>query len=184
MSIRVSHIGLCVNDLERSLRFYCDGLGFTRAEGYDLDETMLDGLDRALEVSGPVKLRSQMITNGDLKIELLHFTEPVATGAASAHRNQLGFTHLSIFVDDVDVTAARLAELGGEVLLGTPRNSATRSCSSRIPTVPGSSSWRRPRPRPDRSGATDPSARVSQAAALSKVISMRPRPLRLARYKA
>ena len=61
-------VGLCVSDLERSLRFYCEGLGFERAEGYDLDDTMLPGLDRALEVAGPVRMRSQMITHGDLKI--------------------------------------------------------------------------------------------------------------------
>ena len=57
-----------------------------------------------------------MITSGDLKIELLHFGEPPATGAASTARNQIGFTHLSFFVDDVDATAARLAQLGGRVL--------------------------------------------------------------------
>src|SRR5262245_41128695 len=113
---RCSHLGLCVADLDRSLRFYCDGLGFERAEVYDLDDGMLDGLGRALEIDGSVQLRSQMITNGDLKIELLHFRAPVATGTASAARNQTGFTHLSFFVDDVDATAARLAGLGGRVL--------------------------------------------------------------------
>ena len=113
---RCSHLGLCVTDLDRTLRFYCDGLGFEQAEGYDLDDGMLDGLGRALEIEGSVKLRSQMITNGDLKIELLHFAEPGATGAASDARNRIGFTHLSFFVDDVDATAARLAELGGRVL--------------------------------------------------------------------
>src|SRR6478672_1462367 len=102
VAVKPSHLGLCVGDLDRSLRFYCNGLGFTRAEGYDLDEQMLDGLDRALEVSRPVKLRSQMITNGDLKIELLHYAAPAATGAPSASRGQIGFTHLSFFVGDVD----------------------------------------------------------------------------------
>jgi len=116
---RPSHLGLCVDDLERSLRFYCDGLGFTRAEGYDLDDTMLVGIDRALEVTSPVQLRSQMITNGDLKIELLHFAEPKAAGTASASRGQIGFTHLSFFVDDVDRVAAELAALGGTVLTDT-----------------------------------------------------------------
>ena len=115
-NVRCSHLGLCVADLDRALRFYCDGLGFERAEAYDLDDGMLDGLGRALEVGAAVKLRSQMITNGDLKIELLHFDEPRATGAASTARNQIGFTHLSFFVDDVDETAARLARLGGRVL--------------------------------------------------------------------
>lgn len=94
-------------------------MGFEQAEGYDLDEQMLDGIDRALEVSAPVQLRSQMITLGDLKIELLHFTQPRPSGAASATRGQIGFTHLSLFVDDVDLLAARLAELGGTVLADT-----------------------------------------------------------------
>src|SRR5262249_17902239 len=83
-------IGLCVADLERSLSFYCEGLGFERAESYELDETMLDGLGRALEVATPVRLTSQMITNGELKIELLHFATPAAHGMPSAQRNQLG----------------------------------------------------------------------------------------------
>ena len=80
---------------------------------------MLDGLDRALEVSSPVKLRSQMITNGDLKIELLHYAEPNATGSPSASRGQIGFTHLSFFVGDVDQVAAKLATLGGTILADT-----------------------------------------------------------------
>ena len=32
-----SHIGICVSDLDRSLRFYCEGLGFEVAERYELD---------------------------------------------------------------------------------------------------------------------------------------------------
>jgi catechol 2,3-dioxygenase-like lactoylglutathione lyase family enzyme len=119
VTIRPSHIGVCVSDLERSLRFYCDGLGFTRAERYDLDETMLDGLDRALEVDAPVQLTSQMITHGALKVELLHFAMPAPHGTPSAVRNQLGLTHLSLIVDDVDAVAARLVELGGTILRAT-----------------------------------------------------------------
>src|SRR5690242_6631629 len=119
MPTRPSHIGLCVADLDRSLRFYCDGLGFAMAEGYDLDDTMLDGLARALEVAAPVKLRSQMITHGGLKVELLHFAEPVAQGVPSGTRNQLGLTHFSFFVDNVDTVVAQLVELGGTVLPDT-----------------------------------------------------------------
>ena len=29
MSVSFSHLGICVSDLDASLRFYCDGLGFT-----------------------------------------------------------------------------------------------------------------------------------------------------------
>src|SRR5471030_2364647 len=28
-AVRPSHLGLCVGNMERSLRFYCEGLGFT-----------------------------------------------------------------------------------------------------------------------------------------------------------
>jgi catechol 2,3-dioxygenase-like lactoylglutathione lyase family enzyme len=115
-AVKPSHLGLCVADLQQSLRFYCEGLGFEAAEVYDLDERMLDGLDRALEVSSPVKLRSQMIKNGELKIELLHYTEPEATGSPSTSRGQIGFTHVSFFVADVDRVAAKLAKLGGTIL--------------------------------------------------------------------
>ncbi len=113
------HIGLCVNDVERSLRFYCEGLGFERAERYDLEESMFDGLGRALEVAAPVRLVSQMITRGEWKIELLGFAQPQAVGAPSKARNTLGFTHLSLDVDDVDSVATRLVELGGTILEAT-----------------------------------------------------------------
>jgi lactoylglutathione lyase len=114
-----SHIGLCVSDIDASLRFYCEGLGFELAESYDLDDTMLDGLARALEVDTPVRMRSQMITNGALKIELLHFWTPSPIGTPSMRRNQRGFTHCSFRVDDVDAVAARLVALGGTIVRGT-----------------------------------------------------------------
>ena len=117
-----SHLGLCVADLERSLRFYCDGLGFDRAEGYSLDNTVLPDLARALEVESPVSITSQFIVLGTMKIELLHYTSPPAHGVPSTSRGQLGFTHLSFYVDDVDVSAAVLVQLGGTVIDNTRAN--------------------------------------------------------------
>jgi lactoylglutathione lyase len=37
-SIVVSHSGLCVSDIDVSLRFYTEGLGFELAEGYDVGD--------------------------------------------------------------------------------------------------------------------------------------------------
>ena len=118
-SYRLSHFGLCVSGLEQSLRFYCDGLGFERAEGFDLSDADLPGLDRALEVPAPVDLRSQMITLGGTRIELLHYRTPGVEGAPSQRRNQVGLTHLAFWVDDVDAAAGRLAQLGGTILAET-----------------------------------------------------------------
>ena len=112
----VSHVGLCVADLDRAMRFYCDGLGFVEAEGYDLDDTMLPGLDLALEVPGPVTVRSQMIDLGAFRIELLAYRSPGVDGVPSARRNHPGLTHLSLHVDDVDAAVARAVEHGGRLL--------------------------------------------------------------------
>lgn len=117
--VELSHLGICVADMDRSLRFYCEGLGFEVAEGYDLDDTAAPGMAEALEVDSPVVLRSQMITKGSQKIELLAYSEPAVVGAPSASRGQLGFTHLAFTVSDVEATAVALVECGGTRLAHT-----------------------------------------------------------------
>jgi glyoxylase I family protein len=115
MSTTFSHIGLCVRNLERSLLFYCDGLGFERAESYPVN----DSFAASLEVGGVIALTSQMIRRGDVTIELLGWELPEPAGTPSTSRQQLGFTHLSFYVDDVQSTAERLVRLGGELLPNT-----------------------------------------------------------------
>jgi len=117
-----SHFGICVSDLDRSLRFYCDGLGFTQAESFELASASAPGLERALEVDGDVVVRSQFITNGGMRIELLSFATPTVHGAPSTQRNQLGLTHLSFLVDDVETAAQRLVECGGTIIPSTRAN--------------------------------------------------------------
>jgi len=113
---RPSHVGLCVRDLERSLRFFCDGLGFERAESFELDSAAAEGLDRSLEVAGPVRIVSQFVQNDTMKIELLHFEEPGVGGTPSATRNQVGLTHLSFYVDDLDAATKHLVDHGATVI--------------------------------------------------------------------
>jgi catechol 2,3-dioxygenase-like lactoylglutathione lyase family enzyme len=110
-----SHVGICVTDLDRSLRFYCDGLGFERGESFPIDATF----GAALEVPGELSLTSQFIRREGLAVELLHYVTPAPTGRPSEHRNQLGLTHLSFYVDDVNVTAASLVAAGGTVIEST-----------------------------------------------------------------
>ena len=115
----VSHIGLCVSDLDRALRFWCDGLGFRADERYDLTDSMMPGLDRALEVDAGVKVVSQFIRSGRFAIELLHYSSPEAFGTPSANRNQLGMTHVAFRTPDIEASVARLVEHGGTVVEST-----------------------------------------------------------------
>jgi catechol 2,3-dioxygenase-like lactoylglutathione lyase family enzyme len=73
-------------------------------------------------VPGPVKIVSQFISLGGMKIELLLFRSPAAGGEPSARRDRLGMTHLSFYVDDVDATAKRLEGFGGRILPTTRTN--------------------------------------------------------------
>ncbi len=113
--VTVSHLGMCVSDLDRSLRFYCDGLGFTRAERHAIGNEFAD----ALEVPRDVVLTSQFIRREGLSIELLRFASPALHGRPSESRNQLGLTHLSFMVEDLDRVVDRLVECGGSLLRST-----------------------------------------------------------------
>ncbi len=115
----VSHVGLCVSDLDRALRFWCDGLGFRADERFELTDTMMPGLDRALEVDPGVQVVSQFIRSDGFAIELLHYASPDVVGAPSTQRNQLGLTHLCCRTPDLEASVARLVEHGGTVVEST-----------------------------------------------------------------
>lgn len=115
-TFRPSHAGICVRDLPGALRFWRDGLGFDVAHSYDLTTAMVPGLGPALEVADPVRLTSTMLKLGELTVELLAYASPAVSGRPSATRGQLGLTHLSFLVPDVDVAAAHLVQHGGTVV--------------------------------------------------------------------
>ena len=114
-SVTFSHLGICVADLERSLRFYCEGLGFERGQSH----TVGPEFARLMEVEDVV-LQSRFVQRDGVLLELLHFDSPGHVGeSARRPMNQLGLTHLSLRVDDVDLVSAVIESLGGSVLSDT-----------------------------------------------------------------
>ena len=107
-----SHFGVCVSDLDRSLRFYCDALGFEKAESHVIGQELARLMDLP-----DVAVTSQFIRKGATAIELLAFTEPAPFGNGERRAvNQLGLTHLSFRVGDVEATAAKVVEMGGAIV--------------------------------------------------------------------
>jgi lactoylglutathione lyase len=115
MTLSFSHLGICVSDLERSLRFYCDGLGFEPVASHQVGGEFAT----LMEVEG-VAVESRMLTRDGVTIELLGFESPGHTGDGDRRpMNQLGLTHLSLRVDDVDAVASIIEEFGGTVVRTT-----------------------------------------------------------------
>jgi lactoylglutathione lyase len=67
-----------------------------------------------------VEVQSRMLSRDGITIELLDFVSPGVTGDGSRRpMNQLGLTHLSLRVDDVESVASTIEEFGGTVVRTT-----------------------------------------------------------------
>ena len=107
-----SHVGVCVTDLEVSTRFYCDVLGFREL----FTVTMGDEVAATMEQAPGLRFTSRMLARPDVRIELLHWEEPAATGDGRRRSmTDRGMTHLCIRVDDVDDLASAAVAAGGAV---------------------------------------------------------------------
>ncbi|HTY18091.1 MAG TPA: VOC family protein [Myxococcota bacterium] len=113
---RVSHVGVCVAELERSLAFYRDGLGFRERRRLEVSGEETETL---LGVGG-VDLVAVFLERDGVQLELLHYRSPGHRGAGEPRpMNALGLTHLSLAVDDLDAVVATLERAGARVLRAT-----------------------------------------------------------------
>lgn len=113
---RLSHIGICVSELERSVAFYRDALGFEEIS--------------RLQVSGPESARLLQLEGGAVqavylqrdgtRIELLYYPQAGHQGERMpAPMNRLGLTHLSLRVADLDAVVTAVVSLDGACLAAT-----------------------------------------------------------------
>ena len=112
MITAIRHAGLVVADLEQSLKFWCDGMGFV--------------VSRLVEESGPhidamMGLKGVRVTtaklaapNGSL-LELLCFHSHPDKPRWSGTPYSTGFTHIALTVKDLDETLRRLKRFGTSI---------------------------------------------------------------------
>jgi catechol 2,3-dioxygenase-like lactoylglutathione lyase family enzyme len=110
---RFSHLGLCVSDLEGSLRFYGEGLGFREESRLRMKGAEVE---RLLGLEG-VELVAVYLVRDGTRLELLHYpARELCAGETPRPLDQPGLTHLSLRVDRLDATLSDLEALGGSVL--------------------------------------------------------------------
>jgi catechol 2,3-dioxygenase-like lactoylglutathione lyase family enzyme len=110
--LRLTHVGICVSDLERSLRFYRDLLGFRFEHELAVEGEPSDTLLRLRDV----KLHATYLVRDGVRIELLRFASPAAPPPRTRTMHEHGLTHLSFRVADLDATVAALRAAGERVL--------------------------------------------------------------------
>jgi catechol 2,3-dioxygenase-like lactoylglutathione lyase family enzyme len=111
---RLTHIGVCVRDLDRSVIFYRDGLGFDEVGRFEAKET---ATARLLDIPGIERLDLIYLQRDGFRIELLGYgAHQVAGDGRPRPMDQLGLTHLSFSVNDPQAFAARIEAHGGRLL--------------------------------------------------------------------
>jgi catechol 2,3-dioxygenase-like lactoylglutathione lyase family enzyme len=110
--LRLTHVGICVSDLERSLRFYRDLLGFRFEHELAVEGEPSDTLLRLRDV----KLHATYLVRDGVRIELLRFASPAAPPPRTRTMHEHGLTHLSFRVANLDATLAALRAAGERVL--------------------------------------------------------------------
>lgn len=117
MSVQVfSHLGICVADPVRSMRFYHDLLGFERLSKLvvaDANSAQLVGLS-------DLELHSYFLERDGIRIELLHYVSPGYESQPSPRAmNRQGLTHLAMRVERLDELLVAIEAAGFEIMRET-----------------------------------------------------------------
>lgn len=114
-------LGCVVSDLDASVRFYTDGIGFRELPGFSVEGPL--AADAGLTDSKPLAIRVLVLGEGDsatkLKLMQVAGTEPRRGDTEFIH-SHTGFRYLTIMVADTDAALERLAKLGAKPLAKSP----------------------------------------------------------------
>ncbi len=111
MTFGIHHTCLTVSDMDKSLRFYRDGLGLTVVQ--DVEEQG-ERLSRETEMEGAHnRLVWLKTTQGNTLVELLQYIHPVGKPfPADARCCDVGMPHISFLVSDIEETYRDLCAMG------------------------------------------------------------------------
>jgi catechol 2,3-dioxygenase-like lactoylglutathione lyase family enzyme len=103
----LNHVGLTVSDLDRSVAFYCDVVGFTLATRRRIQGEWFDTLTH----NEGADIDVAMLALGDVTLQLVQYVAAGGPTLALAH-HKVGSPHLCITVDEVDARHAAVTASG------------------------------------------------------------------------
>jgi methylmalonyl-CoA/ethylmalonyl-CoA epimerase len=107
--IRVDHIGVAVNSIDSSLKFFKDTLGLK-----------LEGSETVAEQ----KVTTSFLPVGDTEVELLQSTAPDGPIAGFIEKKGEGVQHIAFMVDNIEEALKELQEKGVRLIDKVPRMGA------------------------------------------------------------
>ncbi len=105
-----NHTSFTVSDLDRSIAFFCDGLGFRLTSKAPRDPKIIE---RVTGVPGASMMIAYLQGPGHA-LELIQYLGPADRGAIRPRPCDVGFAHVAYDVDDVDAVLAVAAAHGVE----------------------------------------------------------------------
>jgi lactoylglutathione lyase len=114
-------LGCVVTDLDKSVRFYTEGIGFRELAGFEVPTAL--ATDAGLTDSRPLAIRVLVLGDGPeaTKLKLMQVAGTLPrTGDNEFIHSHAGFRYLTIMVADTDAALARLAKLGVEPIAKSP----------------------------------------------------------------
>lgn len=107
----ISHFGICVSDLDRSIDFYTKALGFE----YSHDVSFGAPFEILTELP-EIEATAVFLVHSQVMIELIGYKAPESVGPMERRpMNQIGLTHVAIVVDDLESTSKSIENFGGHV---------------------------------------------------------------------
>jgi lactoylglutathione lyase len=106
-------IGMVVSDIDRSVSFYKEAIGFREVEGFDVPASM--GRDAGLSDNKPFHVRVLVLGDGDgsTKLKLIHFSDAPGKKVDNAFiHSSYGMRYFTIHVKDTAAAVERAGKAG------------------------------------------------------------------------
>lgn len=106
----LAHIGHAVSDMDKSMRFYTELIGFELDRELNFQPEQITDL---LVLNVPRSMRVIYLLLGGFTLELMQMTPAGKPGAPGRGFEETGITHFSFVVEDPADVYARVEEYGG-----------------------------------------------------------------------
>jgi catechol 2,3-dioxygenase-like lactoylglutathione lyase family enzyme len=118
MPLAIDHINIVVSDLERSVRFYTELLGFKEYKRAHLEGEWIESIVGFKGVVADVAFI--LAHSGEPRIELIYYKTPKGESIPqNSFANTVGIRHIALRVDDIHAAAKKLRN-GRVKMLGEP----------------------------------------------------------------